>query len=90
MDLVLGRNEMLSIRGDARGLSVSCQEGALWLTQPGDPEDHILEASDAFTVSRTGTVVVWARERSSLKIVEWAEPASARISWPPCWGLSSG
>jgi hypothetical protein len=37
---------------------VMCTAGTLWLTQPGDPQDHFLKAGQSFTPNQRGTVLV--------------------------------
>lgn len=44
----------------AAGKSIRCIDGAIWLTQEGDPLDHILKAGDSFTVGRDSGVVLSA------------------------------
>lgn len=62
MKLLLPRDEIFRIDGDARGLTVRCSQGSLWLTQPGDHRDHILNQDDGFTVSHKGCIAITAIE----------------------------
>lgn len=62
MKLLLPRHEIFRIDGDARGLTVRCSQGTLWLTQPGDNRDYILNPDDGFTVSHKGCVAITALE----------------------------
>jgi hypothetical protein len=32
--------------------------GTLWLTQQGDPDDHLLEVGQSFTLDQRGTALV--------------------------------
>jgi hypothetical protein len=48
----------LVISGDARGVSVTCVQGVLWLTQERDARDHVLSAGERFVVDRRGRVVI--------------------------------
>lgn len=52
---------------DARGTTVRVGRGQLWITQYGDPVDHVLEAGDAWAIERNGRTVVQA-QRDSLEI----------------------
>ena len=48
--LRLCRNELIRLDGDAAGRVVSCRKGILWLTQTGNPGDHLIRASEAFAI----------------------------------------
>lgn len=51
---------MLLIDGDGRGMTVLCTEGTVCLTQPSDPEDHILRSGEAFIIDKKGLVAITA------------------------------
>lgn len=51
---------MVLIEGDSKGVVVTCAEGVASLTQPSDPEDHILPAGETFIIDRRGLVVITA------------------------------
>jgi hypothetical protein len=55
----LARGTLQSIN-DARGVSVQCLQGAIWLTQQGDARDIVLEAGEQATIERNGTSIVFA------------------------------
>lgn len=57
-EIPLKGKEMLKLRLEQPGLVIRCTSGALWLTQPGDPHDHILKAGQAFQLYRQGTILV--------------------------------
>lgn len=63
----LGEGELLSLRGGRR-MVVSCRAGALWLTQYGDPDDHLMAVGETFAISRRGLVVISALADSELTI----------------------
>jgi len=50
----LCRDEMIRLDGDVAGRVVSCRKGVLWLTQTGNPGDHLIRAGEAFSVDRPG------------------------------------
>jgi hypothetical protein len=54
----LARREVLVLSSTACQLQILCGDGILWITQVGDPEDHILERGERFTITRPGIVVV--------------------------------
>lgn len=58
----LRQSETWQMSGDLRGEKIACLEGKLWITQPGDPTDYILEAGENFWVTRPGKIVVQALE----------------------------
>ena len=49
---------LLKLEFGQPGASVMCTTGTLWLTQQGDPYDHLLEAGQSFTLNRRGIVLV--------------------------------
>lgn len=49
---------------DARGTTVRVGRGQLWITQYGDPVDHVLEAGDTWAIERNGRTVVQAQRDS--------------------------
>lgn len=59
---------MLLIDGDGRGIAVKCAEGTACLTQPSDPEDHILRSGESFIIDRKGLVAVTALTNTRINI----------------------
>ena len=62
----LKKKELVAIERDARGLTVSCLDGAVWLTQNGDLNDHLILPGMSFTVSCKGKVVMVALNAATL------------------------
>ncbi len=54
----LARRQVLVLSRVSCQLQILCGAGVLWITQDGDPEDHILERGERFTVTRPGRLVV--------------------------------
>ena len=50
--------ELLKLNLEQPRARVLCTAGHLWLTQQGDPQDHLLEAGQTFTLNQRGTVLV--------------------------------
>jgi hypothetical protein len=50
--------ELLKLEFGQPGTRVICTTGTLWLTQEGDPHDHLLKAGQSFTLDQPGTVLV--------------------------------
>jgi hypothetical protein len=59
--------ELLKLEFGRPGAGVMCTTGTLWLTQQGDPEDHLLKAGQSFTLNQQGIVLVqglpWGKAR---------------------------
>jgi hypothetical protein len=66
--LHLDRQEMLSLSGDHRGRTIYCQRGAIWLTQPDDPNDYCLTAGQELTISRRGRIIAQGLEESCVEL----------------------
>lgn len=66
----LRRDEGMRLRGNAAGRSVSCREGILWVTQTGNPGDHLLRAGETFSSERPGRLVVGALADSIFTVAD--------------------
>ena len=66
MKIHLKKKELVAIERDARGLTVSCLDGEIWLTQSGDLNDHLILPGMSFTVSCKGKVVMIALNSATL------------------------
>jgi hypothetical protein len=64
----LHKGELWRLGEDMRGLGIQCAEGALWVTQQGDPRDYVLGPGEQFVITRHGVVVVQAIRESHLRI----------------------
>ena len=60
---------------DARGTTVRVGRGQLWITQHGDPVDHVLAAGDTWAVERNGRTVVQAQSDT---LVDLTGPGASR------------
>jgi len=67
-DMKLGRQDVCRLKGRKRGPAVTCLEGAVWITQAGDPRDHILVAGERFAVNRRGAVLVEAVRDARVRV----------------------
>ena len=68
--LVLKRHQMLSLRGAKPRVAVNCSHGVLWITNSGDPYDHILGAGRAFSPKRKGNLLIEAMRDAYVDIEE--------------------
>lgn len=64
----LPKNGAFKIEGDCRGILIRCEQGILWLTQTGDPNDRFLGPQQEFLVCRKGTVIVEARRDACIRV----------------------
>ena len=67
-ELQLQRRDLYRVRGKRRGPAVTCLEGMIWITQAGDPRDHLLLAGDQFAVNRGGNVLVEAVREARVRV----------------------
>lgn len=68
MQIRLRKEQILTVRGDCRGIRIQCEAGILWLTQAGDRRDHLLPARQAYVAHRPGRLVIEARRDALLTV----------------------
>jgi len=66
--LRLCRDALIRLDGDVVGTVVSCRKGVLWLTQTGNPGDHLIRAGEDFSIDGPGAVLVSALEDSAYAV----------------------
>lgn len=76
----LSRNQRIRMDGKVSGRVVSCREGMLWLTQTGNPGDHLLRAGETFSSDRSGRLVISALA-DSVFMVEAGNAVPQVIAW---------
>ena len=76
MNLALGqwtvgleRDKLIALR-DAKGVRISCLDGALWITQEKKAADVVLEAGQSFVIDTMGLTLVMALSPSTLRLRE--------------------
>ena len=79
MKINLSKNEIFFIDGDARDISIRCDAGSLWITQPNDDRDHILHIGNALNVTQKGKVIVVAVKDSIVKFTKPDLPSNKKI-----------
>ena len=67
-DMQLERKDLCRLEGRKHGPAVTCLEGAVWITQAGDPRDHILIAGEKFAVNRRRAVLVEAVRDARVRV----------------------
>jgi hypothetical protein len=50
------------------GQHIRCTAGSIWITQDGDPKDHILTQGQIFCADRRGLLLAYAFERARLTL----------------------
>ncbi|HWI41326.1 MAG TPA: DUF2917 domain-containing protein, partial [Verrucomicrobiae bacterium] len=58
MQVTIRKNEILVLTTQPE---ISCREGVLWITEPGDQRDYILNAGETFRPSGGTPVILEAR-----------------------------
>lgn len=73
---------------EARGWTVECRRGRLWITQDGDPRDIVIAAGEQFTFDRdTPTLVsalgestvAWRPAPQARPIAQWLQAVTRRL-----------
>jgi hypothetical protein len=54
----LARGELWRAVGDTRWRAILCLDGMIWITQDGDPRDHLISAGEMFLISQDGEILV--------------------------------
>lgn len=67
-DIRLDKRQLLRATGNNRWRAILCLDGAVWITQPGDARDHVLEAGEMFLISQAGAVIVQGLVDARLRI----------------------
>lgn len=76
LHLALERRELIEL-ADARGLTLTCLTGELWVTVAGSPADRILVAGEQCTLDGTGSVVISACRAARLRLAAAGAPRRA-------------
>ncbi len=50
------------------GSTLYCDSGILWVTQPGDLEDHVLHTGEKLTVTNRGKVLIEAMQDADFRL----------------------
>ncbi len=62
-----------------RGLSVTCLQGPVWVTQKNDTRDTILNAGQSFALDRKGAAIVYAFKDAAILVGPAGQVAPAAI-----------
>ena len=72
----LERDQLIAVR-DAKGVRVSCLDGALWVTEENLAADVLLEAGQSVVIDSPGLTLVMALRPSTLQLGERVSRMSA-------------
>jgi hypothetical protein len=64
----LPAGEILRLEGNHRQERIQVLRGTVWLTQPGDAKDHILQGGETFQIQRPGLVLAQGLSSATLRI----------------------
>jgi hypothetical protein len=86
-DIALAQGSLWRPAGDNCWRAILCQEGAIWITQEGDPRDHVISAGEMFLISQRGEMVVQALVDARMQLTPSlaSAPFSGRFEdtvWP--------
>ncbi|MBN1536404.1 MAG: DUF2917 domain-containing protein [Anaerolineales bacterium] len=56
----LKNKEITSLKIQGERIHLKCLSGIVWITQTGDPEDHVLQANESLDISKKGEAVLQA------------------------------
>ena len=68
MVISMKRDDIVSVRGGLRGMTVRWDTGRLWVTVVGDNTDYILSSGKELTVSARRKVVIMAESGSTVRL----------------------
>lgn len=68
MVISMEKDEIVSLGGGQRGVTIRCDVGLIWVTVAGDSSDHILFKGDEMAVVGKGKVVAMAQRWSSVSL----------------------
>ena len=67
--LALDVGEVITL-DDAAGVRIHARAGTVWVTEEGDPTDHIVDAGNAFIIESPGRTLVQALAPSWISMRE--------------------
>jgi hypothetical protein len=63
----LHAKEILELENQKGGIHLTVLSGTAWVTQPGDPDDHFLQANETMDIQKNGLVLVQAMPEATLR-----------------------
>lgn len=62
----LRSKEILKLEKQRDEIRLKCLGGIVWVTQPDDPNDHILQAHDVLEIKKKGLILVQALPEATI------------------------
>jgi len=69
VEMQLNDGDLFRLEGDQRHSRILCLEGTLWVTQEGDPNDHILEMGQWFIIYKPGRVIIQGQPEGRFELL---------------------
>jgi hypothetical protein len=69
ISLQLQSHDLQSLKEIRPGMTVSCDQGVVWLTESNDPQDYTLRTGTSLVIKKQGQVLIEAFEDSHLSIL---------------------
>ncbi len=64
----LHAKEILKLENQKGGIQLTLLSGTAWVTQPGDPDDHFLQANETMDIQKEGLVLIQAMPEATLRL----------------------
>ncbi|HEY3344710.1 MAG TPA: DUF2917 domain-containing protein [Anaerolineaceae bacterium] len=64
----IGTRSLYRLQGDHRGERIDVVAGLVWVTQPGDGADHLLQPGESLMITRPGTVIAEGMTESVVRV----------------------
>ena len=69
VEMILTCGDIFKMEGDQRLTTILCVEGRLWITQPGDASDYVLEPGMQFIINRSGAVLIQGQPEGRFEMI---------------------
>jgi len=70
IELLLHPREVLSLDNSQHRMAIECKNGVIWITCPGEYQDHILHAGRRYVPKTKGPIVIEAIDEARVDIEE--------------------
>ena len=68
MKYLMEKNDLICFEGSPSKISVTCETGALWVTQANDRTDRVLMAGESLDIQKKGKVAVLGCKDSMMSL----------------------
>lgn len=70
IELLLRQREVLNLDNSQHRMAIECKNGVIWVTCPGEYQDHILHAGKRYIPKTKGPIVIEAIDEARVDIEE--------------------